>query len=94
MALDFLTKASPEKDNEKDVPAIPEAIGDPERQGSRKMSRIRNPPALSDTDSGLSVGAQIDLEKENAIQYRTCGWKKVSLYLDFGIRPLVNVIFN
>lgn len=32
---------------------------------------------LSDSDSGMSIGAQIDSEKSNAIQYRTCGWKKV-----------------
>lgn len=31
----------------------------------------------SDSDSNLSIGAQMELEKDNAIKYRTCGWKKV-----------------
>jgi hypothetical protein len=82
MALDSLAKASPEAN--KDLAEKTEHVtaDDPEHQGSRRMSRIDHPPAVSDTDSGLSVGAQIELEKENAIQYRTCGWKKVSTSLD------------
>jgi hypothetical protein len=66
---------------------------DPERQGSRgsagrKMSRIAPPKRasivggqISDAESDLSVGAQIELEKENAIKYRTCSWRKVRLLL-------------
>jgi hypothetical protein len=50
---------------------IDDAALDPERQGSRRFSRVGS------DGSALSVGAQIELEKENAIQYRTCGWKKV-----------------
>jgi hypothetical protein len=58
----------------------PELV-DPERQGSarpRRLSRIDKPASFQDTDSGLSIGAQIESEKANAIQYRTCGWKKAS----------------
>jgi hypothetical protein len=61
---------------------------DPERQGSktstgRRMSRIAPPTKApivgggSDSESGISVGAQIEMEKDNAIRYRTCGWRKV-----------------
>jgi hypothetical protein len=50
---------------------------DVENQGSRRPSRIDKKDEFSDTESNLSVGAQIELEKHNAIQYRTCGWKKV-----------------
>lgn len=59
---------------------------DPERQGSkastgRRMSRIAPPTKApiegGDAESGISVGAQIEMEKDNAIRYRTCGWRKV-----------------
>jgi len=59
---------------------------DPERQSSktetgRRMSRIAPPINApiegGDVDSGLSVGEQIEMEKENAIRYRTCSWRKV-----------------
>jgi hypothetical protein len=74
MALGFLTKASPEQDFTHEKKVDPDNA-DAERQGSaaRRMSRID----ATDSDSGLSVGAQIEMEKDAAIQYRTCGWKKV-----------------
>lgn len=55
---------------------------DPEEPMGRRMSRIAKPVATndhmpSDTESTVSVGAQIELEKENAIKYRTCSWQKV-----------------
>lgn len=78
MALDFLTKTSPEAEaGEKGRRLSTKNATDPENPGGRRLSRIGKPGDLSDTDSGLSVGAQIELEKENAIKYRTCGWKKV-----------------
>ena len=87
MALKFpnFSKASPETDRRPETSEIkkdPAITKDPERQASvtasgRRMSRIDEPPGISDTDSGVSIGAQIASEKDNAIQYRTCGWKKV-----------------
>jgi hypothetical protein len=55
--------------------------GDVEKQ-PRKMSRISKPASVTgdDTDSSISVGAQIEMEKENAIKYRTCSWQKVRPY--------------
>jgi hypothetical protein len=44
----------------------------------RRMSRIDGKDDHpSDTDSTVSIGAQIELEKDNAIKYRTCSWQKV-----------------
>lgn len=58
----------------------------------RKMSRIDRPitksiagghdEAFADdasSDPSMSVGKQMELEAGNAIQYRTCSWKKVSI---------------
>lgn len=48
--------------------------------GGRKMSRVDGKAlttADSDSDSGLSVGKQIELEQSQAIKYRTCSWQKV-----------------
>lgn len=65
---------------------------DPEKHGrdlegqgqqDRRLSRI-GPPIGSlagletDSDSGLTVGKQIELECANAIKYRTCSWPKVN----------------
>ena len=52
---------------------------DPESNGGagRRMSRIDSKAFGSDTDSTLSVGQQMELEKDNAIKYRTCSWPKV-----------------
>jgi len=77
MALGFFTKPSPEKpsDSVHDHEKKDSGDVDAERQGSaaRRISRIDG----NDSDSGLSVGAQLEMEKGAAIQYRTCGWKKV-----------------
>ena len=54
---------------------------DVEKQG-RKMSRVGD-PLTSDSDSGLSVGKQMELEATNSIKYRTCSWPKVSGYWMF-----------
>ena len=43
----------------------------------RKMSRIAAPGAVSDADSQISVGKQMELEASNSIKYRTCSWQKV-----------------
>lgn len=86
-----LTQASPQYSNgteeKKDAEIMPPDY-DAERQGSvgsgRRTSRIAPPKRASivggqvgDADSDLSVGAQIELERENAIKYRTCSWRKV-----------------
>jgi len=49
---------------------------DTERQGSRRMSRI-DKPAVSSDDESMDIGTQIEMEKDNAIKYRTCSWQKV-----------------
>lgn len=88
-----LTEASPEYSNattdpdEKRDDEIHPPDHDPERQGSktstgRRMSRIAPPtraPIIGggDSEDVISVGAQIEMEKENSIRYRTCGWRKV-----------------
>jgi hypothetical protein len=43
----------------------------------RRMSRIDKPAVVSDSDSSMSIGALIEMEKDNAIKYRTCSWQKV-----------------
>jgi hypothetical protein len=60
--------------------------GDVEKQ-PRKMSRISKPASITadESDTDISVGAQIELEKENAIQYRTCSWPKVRTSQAIGI---------
>jgi hypothetical protein len=52
---------------------------DHENQGGRRMSRIdkKDPNVDYDDSSGLSVGQQIEMEKGNAIKYRSCSWRKV-----------------
>ena len=51
----------------------------------RKMSRIGGPISGmvgdSDTDSTISVGKQVELERANAIKYRTCSWQKTAALL-------------
>lgn len=85
------TQASPEDSNpinekKDEEAALPNY--DPERAldigGGRRMSRVAPPKKgsmlggqTSDTESDLSIGAQIELEKDNAIKYRTCSWRKV-----------------
>lgn len=55
---------------------------DPESNGGvgRPMNRIDGKGSGSDTDSSLSVDQQMELEKNNAIKYRTCSWQKVILH--------------
>lgn len=59
---------------------------DPEMTGpgGRRMSRIDKPLVkpitggeMSDSDSGMTVGKQMEMEAGNAIKYRTCSWPKV-----------------
>jgi len=54
--------------------------------GRRRGSRIDGPirknslgvgDTSSDEEGNISVAKQIELEKGNAIQYRTCSWPKV-----------------
>ena len=51
----------------------------------RKMSRIGGPISGnmgdSESDSGVSVGKQLELESTNAIKYRTCSWQKTAALL-------------
>ena len=51
--------------------------------GDRKMSRVDGKTLTTDTDSesGLSVGKQIELEQSQAIKYRTCSWQKTAALL-------------
>lgn len=60
--------------------------GDVEDPVGRKMSRIDKAWAKptgagdnsdSDSNSGMSVGKQMEMEAGNAIKYRTCSWPKV-----------------
>lgn len=48
---------------------------------NRKPSRVAAPipgvVADSDAESVISVGRQMELEKNNSIKYRTCSWQKV-----------------
>ncbi|MCJ1474656.1 hypothetical protein MMC13_003316 [Lambiella insularis] len=46
----------------------------------RKMSRIDD-LLDSDSDIVLSVGKQLELEADNTIKYRTCGWPKTAALL-------------
>lgn len=54
--------------------------------GGRPMNRIDGPmnrrTSINGDDSSLelSVGKQIEMEAENAIQYRTCSWPKVCFF--------------
>lgn len=56
---------------------------DTERQvpRDRRFSRVAAPiPGTvgdSDAESAMSVGRQMELEKNNSIKYRTCSWQKV-----------------
>jgi hypothetical protein len=76
-----LTSAETATVDEKELARYAPPDGDIENQapGSRRMSRIDKPADVAETDSTVSVGAQIEMEKENAIKYRTCSWQKVSI---------------
>ena len=61
---------------------------DPEannEKGGRKMSRVGG--VVSDADSQLSVGKQLELESTNSIKYRTCSWQKVIPYFTIKSSP-------
>jgi hypothetical protein len=61
------------------------SLGDRDVEGGgapRKMSRVDGKDDLSDTDSTVSIGQQIELEKGNSIQYRTCSWQKVRSFVN------------
>ncbi|KAF2094866.1 hypothetical protein NA57DRAFT_45751 [Rhizodiscina lignyota] len=47
----------------------------------RRLSRIDRTVDDADNDSSIGVGAQIEMEKDNAIKYRTCSWQKTSALL-------------
>lgn len=53
------------------------------RRGSRIDAPLRKGSIVqadgSDEDS-IGIGKQIELEKDNAIKYRTCSWQKVSTH--------------
>jgi len=72
---------------EKGAPRSSSDLENNDAYAERRGSRIAGPKTLpivaagSDADSGLSVGAQIELEKENAIKYRTCSWQKTAALL-------------
>jgi len=78
-----LTSAETATVDEKELARYPPPDGDVENQapGSRRMSRIDKPADVAETDSTVSVGAQIEMEKENAIKYRTCSWQKTAALL-------------
>jgi len=76
MAVDLEKKTATEPNHGNDVENAHDELGE-ERRGSR-IDRPRTGSIVGgDADSGLSVGQQIELEKGNAIQYRTCSWQKV-----------------
>lgn len=96
MALGFGDKANKAIDNndsssaERKDPEIydPEnATGIPLGPGGRPLRRIdeskrRDMAVTSDDSSGsITVGKQIAMEADNAIQYRTCSWPKTAALL-------------
>src|ERR1700742_1519054 len=54
----------------------------------RRLSRIDRTVEEADSDSSIGFGAQIEMEKENAIKYRTCSWQKVRLPFCVSNKPL------
>jgi hypothetical protein len=52
--------------------------GNPPRRMSRIDGKDDHP---SDSDSTISIGQQIEMEKDNAIKYRTCSWQKTAFLL-------------
>jgi hypothetical protein len=70
-------------DDKKDAKMDP---ADPEKQqqdgnapNPRRKSRVERSMEAAETDSGVGIGAQVEMEKDNAIKYRTCSWQKVPL---------------
>lgn len=48
-----------------------------DRKPSRVAAPILGVVGDSDAESAMSVGRQMELEKNNSIKYRTCSWQKV-----------------
>ena len=49
-----------------------------DRRGSKFDKKRLDEGADGEADDGPTVGDQIEMEKENAIKYRTCSWQKVT----------------
>ncbi|KAF2401178.1 hypothetical protein EJ06DRAFT_380282 [Trichodelitschia bisporula] len=75
-----LPKASNITETGTDQAYFDETKGDPENGGHRRRSRL-SASIAADDESVLSVGRQIELEKDNQIQYRTCSWQKTAALL-------------
>jgi hypothetical protein len=48
---------------------------------TKKDLEAQNGLRADSSDSGLGVGAQLEMEKDNAIQYRTCSWQKTAFLM-------------
>lgn len=69
-------------DNEKDLEGnLPSSRRGSVNPSGRRLSRIDKKIEEADEDSEFGIGAQIEMEKDNAIKYRTCSWQKVRLRL-------------
>lgn len=72
-------------DNHDDMKDVELNGSDGKPQHSFSSHRIGPPIApthqINDNGSDVSIGEQIELEKENAIKYRTCSWQKTSALL-------------
>lgn len=44
-----------------------------------KRASVAEGAELDEDGNDLSVGKQVQMEEENAIKYRSCGWKKVCI---------------
>lgn len=90
MALGFGSRSRPVEDTTQPIDASPNpdlTYGyDAEKGGQgghggqeeRKLSRVGGVGIITDSDSQLSVGKQLELEASNSIKYRTCSWQKVT----------------
>ena len=80
MALGFSSKAKAAEANQNGTEKAPKYDYDPENpEGGRRASRVAGVARqnMTDSDSDLTVGKQMELEAGNAIKYRTCSWQKV-----------------
>lgn len=59
--------------------------------GGRRLSRMDRTVDDADVDSDIGIGAQIEMEKDNAIKYRTCSWQKVWLHLSPPLCKLIQL---
>lgn len=75
--------ASSNKDSEHREEKLDQTLGDygPDEENVRSSqgNEARRPSLvnMSQLESGLSVGKQMEMEADNAIKYRTCSWQKV-----------------